>query len=69
MAVGAAEILAAESSNVDRVAVDIKARGAESLIGIWSRPIVSQQIFVSRNPLDIFNRKFSPTVGANRLAE
>jgi len=42
MAVGAAEILAAESSNVDRVAVDIKARGAESLIGIWSRPIVTQ---------------------------
>jgi len=69
MAVGAAEILAAESSNVDRVAVDIKARGAESLIGIWSRPIVTQQIFVCRNPFDIFDRKLSPTIGANGLAE
>ena len=69
MTVWAAEILAAEPSNVDRVAVDIEACGAESLIGIWSSPIVTQQIFVGRNPLDIFDRKLSPTIGANGLAK
>jgi len=84
VAVGAAEILTAEPSNIDRIAVDIKARGAESLIGIWSSPIVTQQIFVGRNPLDIFDRKqifvgrnpldifdrkLSPTIGANGLAK
>jgi len=69
MAVWAGEILTAQALNIDRVTMHIKARRTESLVGIWSRPIVSQQIFVSRNPLDIFNRKFSPTVGANRLAE
>ena len=69
MTVGAAEILAAESSNVDRVAVDIKARGAEPLIGIWASPIVTQQVFVCRNPFDIFDRKLSPTIGANGLAK
>ena len=69
MAVGAAEILTTEPAHIDRVAMDIKACRAKSLIGIWSGPIVAQQIFVGRNPLDILDGKLSPTVGANRLAK
>jgi len=69
VAVGAAKVLTAEPSNVDRVAVDIKACWTESLIGIWSSPIVTQQIFVGRNPLDILDSKLGPTIGANGLAK
>ena len=69
MTVGAGEILTAEPSNIDRVAMYIKARGAEPLIGVWSGPVVPQQIFVGRNPLDIFDSKLGPTIRANGLAK
>ena len=68
MAVGTAEVLAAQPFNVDRVTVNVKASGAKSFVRIGPETIVSQQIFVGRDPFHVFNREIFPAVGTRGIA-
>ena len=69
MAMRTAKVLTAEPFDVNRVSIDVKPSGAKSFIGIGSETIVSQQVFVSRDPFYVFNRKIFPAVGTRGIVQ
>ena len=66
---GTAEVLAAQTFDVDRVTLHIEPSGTKSLIGIWTETIVTQQVFVSRDPFYVLNGEIFPAVGACGIVE